>query len=788
MSELVDLATIAEAVGVNYHAVRNKWAACNDWPAHHDRAGLGGAKRWRVDDLPTAFTRRGKVVNVRLAVQRLQAARAANGAKELIAPGGEPIPAGLPSPADASPAATGAGGLAGGGVVQAKPEPTRPNQAKTAQNQHGAALEGRCATRDVAVATRDVAVATRDVAVADGAPDATLIGHLLAGAGARDDDFERVLAARDLYALLKPLLELPERHRGRRAMAEEIARTLGKSVAQVYRLAEVARERGGVLGLARMGKRRDRGQARKLISGPWLAWANAALAKWSGDDLPGLANRMRDAVRMAWVGGAPSERQCWLKATAKVARDLAELGAAREVCAELLNVPCPRRYVAAEAVNFRVAGRSLRDGKAIYDHNLTPVQRTAEHYRPGELVCGDITPLDIPVVRDDGSTAYARLIAWHDVATNWLWVDAVLLEKGEGIRREHVAASYARMCEQAPFGAPRRLYLDNGSEYQWDEMLVACKRLADFTGQQFAADEAASTVRERQVVRSIPFRPRAKRIEGLFGNLTDWLGWWFGYVGGNRITKKVATLGKGVQPARFDEVVDWLHRTLADYHATPQPRAQHMGGLSPQQKLEEALQADWKPWRIDRVTLALAFADYETRRVVRGTVSVGGVSYAGDCLMAMEGRVTVAVPRVLGEAGAYILDGGRIVGWVEPERVYDLTDTDGAKEAGRRRQALKLLLAERVKEAGGPLDEAQLAGTRAKLLGLDATLERADAAAQWVQPSAEVLALHEGIKAARERQIAEINRRMQVRQSAEHLNRLGVEDDEDTKLARAMGL
>ena len=619
-------------------------------------------------------------------------------------------------------------------------------------------------------------------------PDSTLIGHLL-GTCARDDDFERLTRARDLMLLLKPLLDLPERHRGRRAMAENIAAALGKSFQQVYRLAEIARAHG-VMGLARIGQRRDRGQARTLISGPWLAWANETLAAWPGDDLPGMAERMRQAVRSAWVGGATSERQCWMKATAAVARDLSEMGCPREACAALMNLPAPRRYLAAEGQHFRVAGRALRDGKAIYDNNLTPVQRTARGLLPGELVCGDITPLDIPVLREDGSTAYARLIAWHDIATNWLWVDPVLLDKGQGIRREHVAASYARMCERAPFGAPRRLYLDNGSEYQWDEMLVACKRLADFTGQAFAADEATTAPAERQVIRSIPFRPRAKRIEGLFGNLADWLGWWFGYVGGNRITKKVATLGKGVQPARYEEVVDWLNRTLSDYHVTPQPRAEHMDGMSPQQKITQALEAGWRPWKIDRMTLALAFADYEVRTVNRGTVSVGGVTYSGDCLMTLEGRVTVAVPRILSEeAGAYILDksGQRILGWVEPERVYGITDETGAKEAGRRRQALKVLLADKQRQAP-PLDEARLAGTRADLLGLDATLEQVEAAAQRVQPSAEVLALHEGIKAARERQIAELNRRMEVRHTAETLNRLGVEDDEDTKLARAMGL
>ncbi|TCS69740.1 hypothetical protein EDC61_11940 [Sulfuritortus calidifontis] len=592
-----------------------------------------------------------------------------------------------------------------------------------------------------------------------------------------------------MFLLLKPLLDLPERHKGRRAMAESIAQSLDRSVAQVYRLAEIARD-GGVAALARLGQRRDRGQARRLISGPWLAWAQDAAAQWAAEDVPTLATRMRDAVRMAWVGGAPSDRQCWLKATAKVARDLMELGAPRAVCASLLSVPCPRRYVGAEGQHFRVAGRSLRDGKAIYDRHLTPVKRTAAGLMPGELVCGDITPLDIPVLREDGSTAYARLVAWHDVATNWLWLDAVLLDKGQGIRREHVAASYARMCERAPFGAPRRLYLDNGSEYQWDEMLVACKRLADLTGQQFAFEEAATTAADRQVVRSIPFRPRAKRIEGLFGNLTDWLGWWFGYVGGNRITKKVATLGKGVQPAAFEAVKDWLNRTLADYHVTPQPGAEHMGGLSPQQKLTQALESGWRPWKIDRLTLALAFADYEVRRVNRGTVSVDGVTYSGDCLMAIEGRVTVAVPRILNETGAYILDaqGRRILGWVEPEKTYGITDPAGAKEAARRRQALNVLLAERIEQAGGPLNEAALAGTRAELLGLDATLDQAEAAAQWVQPSAEVLQLHEGIKAARARQIEEINRRMEVRMTAEKLNRLGVEDDEETRLAREMGL
>jgi len=654
----------------------------------------------------------------------------------LPAPGGELIQAGVPSPAQTSPAATGAGGLTGGG--------------------------------------------------GDGS---LLIGQLLE-VTARDDDFERVQRARDLMLLLKPLLDLPQRHRGRRAMAEQIAQVLRLSVAQVYRLAERARE-GGVMALARLGQRRDRGQARTLISGPWLAWAEGALRAWpQAGDVARLAERTRQVVRAAWVGGAPSERQCWIKATAALARELMAEGCPRGVAAALLEVAAPRRYLAAEGRHFRVVGRSLRDGKGTYDRHLAPVKRTAAGLKPGDLVCGDITPLDIPVLREDGSTAYARLIAWHDVGTNWLWVDPVLLDKGEGVRREHVAASFARMCEEAPFGMPRRLYLDNGSEYKWDEMLLATKRLADFTGQQFVADEAGSAPVERQVIRSIPFRPRGKRIEGLFGNLTDWLAWWFGYVGGNRMTKKVATLGKGVAPARFEEVREWLQRTLDDYHATPQPGAEHMGGMSPQQKLDAALDAGWKRWSIDRLMLALAFADYHERKVTRGTVSVEGVTYYADFLMAIEGRVTVAVPRIVSDTlgAVYILDGQRILGPAWKEQVYGITDQAGAAEAARRGKTFALMMGERAALAGGPLKEIEIAGTVADLRTLDATLARAEAAKQVVEPSDEMRALMEGVRREAQRRVDEINARMQVKRDAERLNRFGVEDDEETRLAREMGL
>ncbi|MEW6559616.1 MAG: hypothetical protein AB1412_05395 [Pseudomonadota bacterium] len=648
---------------------------------------------------------------------------------------GQSIPAGLPSPADSSPAATGAGGLAG--------------------------ADGRRSVRLVGTAD---AHRPRDAA-----------------------DAARAARAQRIQRALAPLLALPARHPGRRAMAESIAGDLGVSWQQVYKYADRLRD-GGLAALLRLGARSDRGAQRHLVSAEWEAWCTTALAEWpAADDAASLSDRLRQSVRSAWVGGAPSARQCWLKATAAMGRALYESGCPQPLIARMLQLPCPRRWVEVEGQVFRVAGKALRDGKGVYDHNLTPVRRTAAGYGPGDLVCGDVSPLDIPVLRPDGSTAYARMICWHDVGTNWLWIDLYLTDKGEGVRREQVAASFARMCETAPFGAPKRLYLDNGSEYQWDDMIAAWGHLAMLTGQQFGLDDARSMPDAGRLIRSIPFRPRGKRIEGQFGNLRHWLGWWLGYVGGNRMTKRVANLGKAPTPSDFYAVRDWLKAELDDYHVTPQPGAEHMAGLSPQGKLERAMNAGWAPARIDRVALMLSFAERDSRVVTRGAIQYAGRTWVNDELMTYEGRVTVALPRIAApefEALAVFMPGRDVV-WAVPERVFGLVDAEGAKEANRRNKTLKLLLADRVEQAGGAVDAAEVSGFRAKMLGLQATQQRALDIGAQVQPSPEMQALLTSHAALTE-QTRALMRRAEAAKDAEQLRRMAFET-EDEAAARAMG-
>lgn len=616
--------------------------------------------------------------------------------------------------------------------------------------------------------------------------DTLLVGRLVGGRAATEADFARLTRARETLIALRPLLDLPPRHRGRRAMAEQIARDLGCTFQHVYRLEGKARE-GGLLALARMGMRADRGQARAVVSHAWAAWAESAQV----GDVAVLAERMQTHVRAAWVGGAVSARQAWLTACAALGKELHESGAPRAAVGALLALPCPRRFVEGEGQQYRVAGRALRDAKGVYDHHLTPVARTAAGLLPGDLVCGDVSPLDIPVARPDGSVAYARMIAWHDVASNWLWIDLILCDKGEGVRREHIAASFCRMCEVAPFGAPRRLYLDNGSEYKWEELLFAWSQLAQLTGQRFRADEAALLPASGRLVRSIPFHPRGKRVEGQFGNLEKWLAWWLGHVGGNRMVKKIASLGKNPHISGFDEVREWLAATLADYHTTPQ-RAEHMAGMSPQQRIDQALNAGWKPVRIDRVALMLAFADREVRTVSRGAINYRGQVWTADFLMGMTGRVEIAAPRIAEPDFEVILildpRTGAVLGAAAPQPRYGILDERGAKEAARRRQALRLMLGDKA-AAVGVTKQAELAGFRAQMLGLNDTLDRAAQAAETAAPTGELADMAAAYAKARtelsERAKFLINR-AKAAQEAEQLTRLALEDD-DTRAARALG-
>lgn len=579
-------------------------------------------------------------------------------------------------------------------------------------------------------------------------PGSPLRGGMLMSQHLLDDEDRerRAELARKRMAAITPLLTLPSRHPGRAALAEHIGRLLSLSKQQVYRLVDKAK-RGGLDALINK-PRSDRGQARVLVSEAF----ERVLTGWGlRDQVPLLAERLLNLVRGAWAGGAPSAKQCWLTATATLAQQLLDEGWQPERVRVLANLTAPRRFVDPEKV-YRLVATAHRDAKAIYNQHHAAISRTRSGLRPGDLVFGDISPLDIPVLRPDGSTAYARMIVWHDAATNWLHVNLYLCPKGEGVRREHVAASFADLCAQSPIGLPKRLYLDNGSEYKWDDMLSCWSELARLTGQRTHIDVAALLPASGRLTRSIPFRPRGKLIEGQFGNFRYWLSWHPAWQGGNRMAKKSESMGRLPAARPYAEVSAFLAGLLADYHATPQGKGTQLDGKSPQQAIEEAMltgaqpcaptqegQQGWQPLRVDEEVLLLAFAEQAERVVRGGHIQFAGREWYADFLMPLTGRVIVRYPRLFGrshEALFVFTPQGRFLGVATPEPLYGVLDGAGAEEAGRRGKALRLIrnhLAGQV----AVIDPTATAGLRGRLMGVDATVEAARASAETITLSDE---------------------------------------------------
>lgn len=107
-----------------------------------------------------------------------------------------------------------------------------------------------------------------------------------------------------------------------------------------------------------------------------------------------------------------------------------------------------------------------------------------------------------------------------------------------------IARSFFELCQA--WGMPRKLYMDNGSEYKWDEMMDAFRlfavmvqemevRIESFEALEarFAAEDAGDEVREDEtpgretsvtpggeaIVRAKPYSAAAKPVEGAFSAL-----------------------------------------------------------------------------------------------------------------------------------------------------------------------------------------------------------------------------------------------------------------------------
>jgi hypothetical protein len=245
--------------------------------------------------------------------------------------------------------------------------------------------------------------------------------------------------------LIEDALALPARSRARGSFIKDIAaREHTKPCGKVVRIPERTLhewieqlESRGIEGLVRK-RRSDANESRVLISRRW-----DSACPLPADSKGAIKAAIEAYIAELWRSGAPG----WKHVT--------ELGQTLLMTqshkagwpdASPENCKLTRHFVEKFEVH-RLVHIAEKDAKRYFDDHRPRVIRDSSLLLPMQMVVGDVHPVDILVTRSDGSTATPRLIAWYDVATHRLFANLILLDKGKGITRAHVWASFAAMVE-----------------------------------------------------------------------------------------------------------------------------------------------------------------------------------------------------------------------------------------------------------------------------------------------------------------------------------------------------
>ena len=482
---------------------------------------------------------------------------------------------------------------------------------------------------------------------------------------------------------------------------------------------------------------------------------------------PANRGRARVCISRVWDAAVPFDDATKARIAEAVARDIRSLWAATTDCgwphiARLASVtlaketaaagfdPGPKRLrklcrvprgLVERGRPHRAVAVHDRDRKRWVDESVPRVRRTRGGRRPMEIVIGDVHPIDILLVRDDGSSYTPKLIAWLDWATNRVFGYPVFLPKGKAVRQEHVIEAFVAMAADARWGVPEHLYLDNGGEYNWAAFVEDAMQLNSRMRLLGDDRELAGAVRARRsaIVKALPYNAAAKPIESAFATLEGgFLSLLPGWIGGDRMKKKTANLGR--EPAPYPGGEAAFRRSLAlmleAYETHPQSGA--LEGRSPRQAFADRVAEGWKRTDIDPGALRAVFSRAEPRTIRQGTFAFKGARYTARELQRLPAgtKVTVRIPVAGGTGRLAVLDErGDYLCIAEPVRGFDIFDTEGAREAaaGRReaRAGIEALragtdrvdLQSRVAEAVGREDPAPVP-ERESLIDLGGAWER----------------------------------------------------------------
>jgi hypothetical protein len=500
-------------------------------------------------------------------------------------------------------------------------------------------------------------------------------------------------------SLLLPALEFRKQSPGRAEWIKDIAsrthtRPDGKKqkfpVVSVRAMIHAYEERG-LAGLMRK-QRVEKKQHRWILC---RTWDKAC-------PLPEPAMREISAsihqyVKNLWGNGVPSRD----KVEEMASTELLRLSWAAGWAEATLDACRVGRHVVEMHQDKRIVAIADRDAKRLADKYNPRIKRTRKGLKPGDVVVGDVHPVDTSVPRANGSEATPREIAWYDLATNDVFYTLVHLNPREGIKQADIARSFVEMC--MAWGLPRHLYLDNGSEYKWEEMIQGFESLtalvrdfAQFSAEIVSEDDLAQMLGDTgegspgrsAIIRANPYNAPAKPVEGSFSAQEKVFSMLPGYIGGDRMNKRTHRVGKAPKPypGSWEDFQRDFATAIDFYRHSPQRGS--LQGNSPAQTRARFEAEGFRKVNAPLVVFLLALAETLTPMVTTSGIQVGGRWYEGDTLRPLVGRrATVLYPKWAPEV--VILDRGpafpgeRFVAIFERVE-FDFLDGEGARERGRR--------------------------------------------------------------------------------------------------------
>ncbi|MEQ8194315.1 MAG: hypothetical protein RIB59_07480, partial [Rhodospirillales bacterium] len=352
------------------------------------------------------------------------------------------------------------------------------------------------------------------------------------------------------YELIRPALILPARSKERADAIRAIAARKHMKPDGSYRKVSpdtlrrwlASYEANGYAGLKRK-KRQDRGSSRVFISRRWdsaVPFDDATKQRIKDDLLSGVNGRWAKNTSFGW------HKIAW---DSSLDLENLTIEAGYNPGRNRLRPLCrlPRSFV-EQGRKYRAVAIYNMDHKQYDDKSRPRVQRRPPE-NPMEVVVGDVHHMDVLLSRPDGSTFTPKIVAWLDWATSRIFTCPVFLKKGEGIRQEHVVEAFIAMVKDKRWGMPQTLYLDNGTEYYWTDLINNAQKLND----QIRIEnlDTNKTIKQKlkarrsSIINAKPYNASAKVIEGTFGFLERIIFSTFpGHIGGNRTNKKTANVGK----------------------------------------------------------------------------------------------------------------------------------------------------------------------------------------------------------------------------------------------------